>query len=266
MNCYTIAILSAIAGATAEYFLAHYLLPNRSRVYTWIFAFRDHKKLGEPGQTDLVLNREGYSLGYNFERKSALWVSYIISKNSIGVNVERGDKFYADLEIPEAYRVKPDDYRNTGYDKGHLAPNSAIDFSRKSNDQTFAMSNIVPQEPKLNRQAWKSLEGQVEHWARSLGKLYVVTGPIYTKRPEKINGLFIPKSFYKVVYSFQHHRCLGFILPNKEVSASELWKYAMSVAEVEKETGYQFLSKLSDREEKRIKSQLDLEWWKTTNQ
>lgn len=260
MNCYSMMALSAVAGASAQYVLSNYLLPNKSRVYTWIFAFRNHKQLGEPCKTDLVIDRDGYSLGYSYEKKSALWVSYIISKNSIGINVERCDKFYPDFEVPEEYRVSPEDYRNTGYDKGHLAPNSAIDFSRKSNDQTFAMSNITLQEPKLNRQAWKSLESSIEGWTRSKGKLYIVTGPIYTKRPEKVNGLPLPKSFYKVIYSFEHRRCIGFIFPNKEVTANDLWKYAMSVADVEKETGYHFLNKVNEH---KIKNQLEIDWWRT---
>lgn len=259
-NCYTIATVSAIAGAATQYLLSKFWT-DRHRLYTWVFAFRDHKQLGEPCKTDQVLNRDGYSLGYSFDKKCALWVSYIISKNSIGIDVDRGEKFYADPEIPEAYRVKPDDYRNTGYDKGHLAPNSAIDFSRKSNDQTFAMTNIALQDPKLNRQAWKSLEGLIEGWTRARGKVYVVTGPIYNKRPEKVNGIPLPRAFYKVVYSFAHKRCIGFIIPNKDIPAHDLWKYAMSVLDVETETDYHFFNKLS-KEEQKIKKELDVEWWK----
>ncbi len=263
LNYYLIAAISALAGAVAQYLLSKYLWPNRARSYIWIFAYRNHKQLGEPCKTDLVLKRDGYSLGYSFDRKTALWVSYIISKNSIGVDLERGDKFYADPKIPEEHRVKPEDYRNSGYDKGHLAPNSAIDFSRKANDQTFAMSNIAPQEPKLNRQAWKSLEGLIERWTRSKGKLYICTGPLYNKRSEKINGVIpIPRAFYKVVYSFQHQRSIGFILPNKDISASDLWKYVKTVAEVELETESRFFTNLGkEKEQQKIKRELDIAWW-----
>jgi endonuclease G len=260
-NCYTIAAASAVAGAAAQYVISTYLWPNRHRLYTWVFAYRNHKQLGEPCKTDLVLNRDGYSLGYSFDKKCALWVSAIISKRSIGIDMERSDKFYADPDIPEDYRLKPDDFKNTGYDKGHLAPNSAIDFSRKSNDQTFAMSNIALQDPKLNRQSWKSLEGLIEDWARTKGKLCFITGPVYNKRPEKVNGVPLPKSFYKVIYSFKHERCIGFIIPNKDIPAHDLWKYAMSVAEVEKETEYRFFDQLNKADQK-IKKELDLEWWK----
>jgi len=95
-------------------------------------------------------------------------------------------------------RVQPGDFRNTGYDKGHLAPNAAIDFSRHSNNETFLMSNIVLQNPKLNRQAWGSLEGVIRGWTQTKGKLAITTGPLYDDKPEYINDIPVPKSFYKI--------------------------------------------------------------------
>lgn len=261
LKCILVGIGSAIAGAILEYVFLVHLWPNRHRTYSWLFALRQHKKLGEPCETDLVLNRDGYSLGYSYDYKCALWASYIISKHSIGVDVDRGDKFYADQDVPEEYRVDPDDFRNTGYDKGHLAPSASIDFSRKSNDQTFAMSNIALQHPKLNRQAWGSLEGCIRDWVNAKGKLAVITGPIYDKKPEEISGIPIPKSFYKIIYTFKHDRCIGFIFPNEAIKASQMWDYVMTVEEVEKETGHHFYSKLGAKGEK-IKSELDIDWWK----
>jgi endonuclease G len=261
LKCILVGAGGVITGAAAHYVFSVYLWPNRHQTYAWIFAFRNHRKLGAPCQTDLVLDRDGYSLGYSYERKTALWVSYIISKRSIGIDVDRGDCFEADPEIPEKYRVQPDDFRNTGYDKGHLAPNAAIDFSRRSNNQTFLMSNIALQDPKLNRQAWGSLEGIIRGWTETKGKLVVITGPLYDDEPERINDIPLPKSFYKIVYSFKHQRCIGFILPNEPVRANQLWTHAMSVSEVEKETGYQFFSKLGRRGQK-IKGELNVSWWK----
>jgi len=261
LKCLLVAIGAAIIGASLHYIFSVHLWPNRHQVYTWIFALRNHKKLGEPCQTDLVLNRDGYSLGYSFNQRCALWVSYIISKNSIGVDVERGDGFYADPDIPEEYRVAPEDFRNTGFDKGHLAPSASIDFSRRSNDQTFAMSNIALQDPKLNRQAWGSLEGIIRDWTLSKGKLAITTGPIYNKRPEKIKQIPIPKSFYKIIYSFQHQKAIGFILPNQEVKANQLWNHVKSIAEIEQTTGYTFFNKLSDNKQQILKAEIDLAWW-----
>ena len=265
LKCILVAVTAAIAGAAVQHVISAYLWPNRHKTYTWIFAFRDHKKLGIPCKTDLVFDLDGYSLGYSFERKCALWVSYIISKHSIGVDVERSDDFYADPKIPEQYRAQPEDFRNTGYDKGHLAPSASIDFSRTSNEETFAMSNIALQHPKLNRQVWGSLEGTIRGWAENGDKLAITTGPLYDDNPQLINDIPLPKGFYKIVYSFKHERAIGFIFPNEAIRASQLWDYAMSVNEVEKETGYNFFNNLSKGKQKKIKVERDVSWWKKNN-
>lgn len=256
------AVVAGIIGATIQFVVANYLWPNRHKVYTWWFALRNHKKLGEPCPTDIVLKRQGYALGYSKDKKCALWVSYIISKGSIGADVaEREDDFYPDPEIPEECRVKPEDFRNTGYDKGHLAPSAAIDFSHKSNQETFAMSNIALQHPKLNRQAWGSLENYARNWAYSKGKLCIIAGPLYDSKQELVNNIPLPKAFYKVVYSFKYKKSIGFILPNNAVNASQLWEHAVPVKEIEKATGYRFFERLGDKA-KPIKSTVDAEWWK----
>ncbi len=259
-KCTLVAISSALAGASAQYVFSTYLWPKRHRTYSWLFAFRDHKQLGEPCETDLVLDRRGYSLGYSYQYKSALWVSYIISAGSIGIDVERSDHFYADPDIPENYRVHPDDYRNSGYDKGHLAPSAAIDFSRKSNKQTFAMSNVALQDPQLNRWAWRSLERLIRQWTQYKGKLAIITGPLYDENPERVNDIPIPNTFYKIVYAFKHEQAIGFIFPNKDIKSSNLWDYALSITEVEKATGYQFFAPFGEEGQK-IKTALDLSWW-----
>jgi endonuclease G len=257
-----VAIISFTAGVAFEYAFLTYIWPNRHQTYTWIYTLRNHKKPGEPCETDLVLKRQGYSLGYSYEHKTALWVSYIISAGSIGIDVKRHGSFYPDSDIPEKYRVQPEDHVNTGYDKGHLAPSAAIDFSKKVNRETFALSNVTLQDPKLNRQAWAKLEDLERDWTKTKGKLYVVTGPSFSSRPKKVNGMSVPSKFYKVIYSYDAEKAIGFIFPNKAVSNKNLWKYAMSVQEVEKETGLTFFSKFKEKTQKKLKETADIEWWK----
>lgn len=254
-------VVAYFAGAMMHFLFSSYLIPYRHLIYVWIYAFRNHKKYGIPCDTDLTLNRRGYSIGYSFERKCALWVSYIISRGSIGVDVERINEFSADSDIPRAHRIDPKDYTNSGYDKGHLAPSATIDFSRRSNNETFLMSNIALQDPKLNRYAWNQLEGLVRAWAHSKGKLYVVTGPLYSQRPRYVKGMPIPKSFYKMIYSIHHKKAIGFIMPNKPISSDAVWNYAVPVKEIESQTKYRFLSR-GVRKAKKIKSEINLEWWK----
>lgn len=256
-----VLLLGFLAGIGFEYWFLTAVWPNRNLAYTWIFAMRDSKKIGEPCKTDIVLNRKGYSLGYSYQYKSALWASYILSTGSVSVDVGRSGNFYADADIPEQYRIKLDDYANTGYDKGHLAPSASIDFSKDANKETFALSNIVPQEPNLNRQAWGKLENLERDWTKTKGKLYVITGPIYSSRPKKVNNMLLPSEFYKVIYSEDAKKAIGFIFPNKAVSGGAVWNYAMSVQDVEKETGLKFFSTFDEKTQQQLKETADIEWW-----
>lgn len=260
-NYITILALSGafIAGMGIQYLLSFRILPHWHAIYVWWFRLRNHKKYGEPCKTDKTFDRDGYSLGYSYQNKTAMWVSYIISKASIGVDVPRENEFYPDPDVPEKYRVTPDDYRNSGYDKGHFAPSAAIDFSRRANNQTFAMSNIIFQNPKLNRQAWSGLEAIIRKWTHSKGKLYVVTGPVYGQRSKRVNGIAVPRALYKVIYSIKYKKTIAFLFPNKEISSRDIWKYAVSVKELEKETSMKFLSKVS--RSRKIKNDKDFVWW-----
>ena len=249
------------AGVAAQYVYSKYIWPNRHKTYTWVYTFRNHRKYGEPCKTDIVLDRDGYSLGYSFKYKNPLWVSYVISEGSVAVDVDRSDEFYGDPEIPEKYRVQPEDYSNTGYDRGHLAPSAAIDFSRVANQQTFAMSNVAFQDPKLNRQAWGSLEKTVRGWTKTKGKLYVITGPLFDEKPKRINDVAVPSRFYKIIYAIAQNQAIGFIFPNEDIKAAQLWSYAMSVKDVEKETDYKFFPKLGRRARK-LKSETTVSWWR----
>ena len=259
-----VALLSFAAGIAFEYAFMTYLWPNRHQVYTWTYTLRNYRKPGDPCQTDLMLDRQGYSLGYSFERKAALWVSYILTSGSVSIDVGRHSSFYADTDIPEAYRTKPDDYVNTGYDKGHQAPSATIDFSKKANRETFAFSNITLQDQKLNREAWGTLEDLERKWAEQHGKIYVVTGPLYTAKPKKVNDIPVPSKYYKVIYSYEADKAIGFILPNRAVTNADLWEYAMSVQEVEQKTGLKFFSKFSAAKQKKLKETVDIAWWQGT--
>lgn len=273
------SLLGAILGAIVWHWFLTRVLPYRHRAYSWWFTIRigwftpyHHIKYGNACSTDRVLQRAGYALGYSNKRRCALWVSYVISKHSIGVDVERGESYRPDTDILERYRLTPEDCENSGYDKGHLAPSAAIDFSRESNDQTFLMSNVALQHPDLNRQAWGKLERLVRKWSFTKGKLAIVTGPIFGKRNKRYNKIPIPRFFYKVVYSLTHKRSIAFVLPNKAVENNELWnkEHVMSVRALEdfirqanptSKIQYSFLEALGS-DANFIKGEVDISFWK----
>lgn len=107
-----------------------------------------------------------------------------------------GKSFYEEKSISQEHRSRNGYYRNSGYDRGHMAASADFKYNDKAMNDTFSLSNVCPMVPLLNRHIWSRLEAlcrklakQVEHEAKSLDFVencdtYVVTGPLWL--PSKI--------------------------------------------------------------------------------
>ncbi|HEY9881909.1 MAG TPA: DNA/RNA non-specific endonuclease, partial [Leptolyngbyaceae cyanobacterium] len=123
-----------------------------------------HLVLGNPSNANAtnpnnyLIERQQYALGYGRDRNLTNWVSWHLDASWLG-NTERQDNFRADDALPKGfYQVTPDDYRSSGYDRGHLLPSADRTSNRKDSSATFLMTNIVPQAPNNNRGTWRELE------------------------------------------------------------------------------------------------------------
>ena len=85
-------------------------------------------------------------------------MAYRLTGKAATQKLPRKDHFIVDTSIPKGYRAELSDYRGSGYDRGHLAPYAAMDFSRYSAGQSFLLSNMSPQLAGLNRHGWAQLE------------------------------------------------------------------------------------------------------------
>lgn len=195
------------------------------------------------GGGDLV-EHTYFSLGYNEAHEQADWVAYQITRERLNANwAPRPNNFRADPKVlteSAAYN----DYRGSGFDRGHLCAAADMAFSEQAIDETFYMSNISPQNHLFNIGIWRELEELTRDWARKYEALYVVTGPILKDvglAHVNDTDISVPKRFYRVLYA--EGRSIGFVLPN-EVSDKEVMYYAKSVDEVERITGIDFFPKL----------------------
>ena len=141
---------------------------------------------------------------------------------------ERTNDFRPDKRIPNA--PTPDDYTNTGYDRGHMVPAANADDPNEMSD-TFLMTNMTPQLPSVNRVAWKNLEDRV----RSTPFKYVVTGAYYGANPKRIgkHGVPVPEMLYKVSY-FADGKTAVYIVDNLVPKSTVS---TMSLEELEKKIG-----------------------------
>ncbi len=153
--------------------------------------------------TIIMLDHKFFKIAYDTRTRLAKYVIYSLSAQQLRQRkAVRKNKFMPDqLLIQKGIPyVKPAEYARSGYDQGHLAPSADFAWNQEANDMTFVMSNMAPQKPTLNRDAWKRLEEQVRKWACGEGKVTVITG--IASLNEKLHlksGLRIPQTFYKIV-------------------------------------------------------------------
>ena len=67
-----------------------------------------------------------------------------------------------------------------------MVPFAAIDklYGKEAGRETFLMSNVVPQEPGLNRGLWRTIEEARLGSAKDKGELWLIVGPIYDNHRE----------------------------------------------------------------------------------
>ena len=217
-----------------------------------------HLAMGNPGQYDQLLCRDGFAIGYNYQTRLADWAAYHITQDSVSISLDRKDNFREDKEIPESLRAKLDDYAGSGYDRGHLAPRATVDFTEKAMDESFLLSNIAPQLPSLNRAGWADLEEYVRACTVEKREMYVFTGPIFNTNPPEnwLNDhVAIPDSYYKVLMTPSTPPSgFAFLIPHQAVSATELADFITSIDVVETATGLDFFSAINDAKEETMES------------
>ena len=213
---------------------------------------------------DAVIMKDFYILQYDEQFEQADWVAYELTRDEVMGPIERNDSFKADPSVTTGSATL-DDYRGSGYDRGHLAPAADMKMTDESMSDSFFMSNMSPQDPSFNRGIWSKLESYVRTWAYDNQSVYIVTGPVLTKQTYPTIGeseVAVPEYYYKVVldYTVPEIKAIGFILPN-EKSTQTIESYALSVDEVEAYTGIDFYPLLPDEQEEMIETSIDISLW-----
>lgn len=199
------------------------------------------------GGTPIQYN--GYTLSYNTKYKQANWVAYTLDIDELNTkNTGRTDDFREDPKVVGAHL---EDYKNSGYDRGHLCPSADRTSSVELCSETYLLSNISPQEHKFNSGLWLDAENAVRDAARMYKKIFIATGPIFTENMQTIGScceIAVPEFFYKVILAFDNSgeaHAIGLICPVK-YKRQYLYLYASSVDEIEELTGLDFFYNLDD--------------------
>lgn len=257
--------------------------------YTWSFtvvAAGDpapyppsvHLTMGNPsnavadavGQPDnYLMMKPTYALSYNRDKGTPNWVSWHLTSEWYG-SLARVDTFRADPAVPpDWYRVEGTDFSLSGFDRGHMCPNADRDNQNRVpiNQETYLMSNMVPQAPDNNQGPWANLEAYLRTLTDAGSELYIVSGPAGQGGTGSNGGVtntlanghvIVPAYTWKVVLVLDKQdgddvarvtpatRTIAVIMPNTQgirTNNSNDWQtYLTSVDAVEQLTGYDFFS------------------------
>ena len=221
--------------------------------------FRNYLPEGGAGE---VYHKKYYSLAYREDAEQAEWVAYRLSRRMLeGKRFPRTDWFEEDRTIASG-SASYEDYRGSGYSKGHLVPAADMAFSPDAMVETFLMSNISPQSPAFNGGIWRELEELVRDWARDNTSLYIVTGPVLEGGHSEVIGIAevtVPRYYFKAILDAETpgKKGIAFLVPNA-VSEAPVMDYAVTIDSVEQVTGLDFFPAL-DLED--LESEIDTGAW-----
>ncbi len=212
----------------------------------------------------IVLTNKGFIVGYNENRKAPAWVAYRLFNVKPNPAIKRRTRFNTDLRTRA--RVAESEYRGSDFARGHMAPAYAITvcYGNDGQKDTFLMSNIVPQDDRLNSGPWRTLEMKViQEYVPTCKDIWIITGPVFDKKVERLKtGPEIPDAFYKILIDNQNGtvRVLAFLMP-QTARSSDLSQYLTSIDKIEQLTGLDFLSKLPDKQENQLEATVPGTLW-----
>ena len=202
-------------------------------------------------QKNTPLKRYAYRVWYSDQMRIPLAVAWYLTGNHVSGSFKRkGVAFHPDEEVSNP--VTTFDYMQSGYSRGHMCPSGDNKWSQRAQEESFLMTNICPQNGKLNGGDWNDLEVLCRTWAKRYDRVYIVCGPVLRGDSHKTIGrqrsrrITVPEAFYKVVLrTGKNPAAIGFIYDNNG-SSQPMHQAVRSVDEIEQITGLDFFSSLPD--------------------
>ena len=232
-----------------------------------------------------------YSVEWDNTKVANRWTCYQLHEGNTLSTTDRNDDFKADDDVA----VSPilEDYRNSGFSRGHLCPSADRQCTKEQNKQTFFLTNMQPQWQEHNGGLWKNLEDLVRNFATDDSKtdahcdtLYVVKAATITDKvtinDAEVDGIYadrcvggeghtheliVPKYFYMALLHYNkatdtYHAIAFWTLHEKAADKNKNYgDYAITIDELEKRTGIDFFCNLPDVVEKEVEAEVDLDFW-----
>ena len=220
-----------------------------------------------------------FAVEWDCDKKAQRWTCYQMntftshkgwSRDSWKATEWKGDPFQEDPDLPTQYRTTLADYKNSGYDRGHICPSADRLYSKDVNEQTYYLSNMQPQLNSFNTGVWLTMENQLRNkWNTNTYRdvLYVCKGGTIDKASQisthTTSGLIVSKYFFTAILAVKdgQYHALGLWFEHKNNKDENLRTYAVSIDRLEQLTGIDFFCNLPDDTENTVEAKLDLSWW-----
>lgn len=185
---------------------------------------------------------DGFAVLHSGQSKTPVYSVERLTRESLeaGRGTKRKDRFYPEARLPFSHRAQLEDYKDSGYDRGHMTP-AGDQGTPEGKAQTFSLANMVPQAPKLNQGAWNKIEQSTRKYVeRAPGDVFVFTGPWFDARPATIGPgrVWLPSVIWKVVYTPADGRAWAYWMTNDDGRQS---LKPISYADLVQRTGFVLL-------------------------
>lgn len=156
--------------------------------------------------------------------RTPLWSAEHLTANRLEAAraMTRHNTFHEEEQLDPEDRSTLDDYRRSGFDRGHMSPNGDMS-TEEAQEECFSLANMVPQQPCHNEVLWESIESAVREFAKE-HDVFVVTGPAFLGSGDEIESLkgrvLIPTHIFKAIYIPDTNEAAAYWTPN---DASQQW-------------------------------------------
>lgn len=203
-------------------------------------------------RTDRALCYDAFAILHSGTSKTPVFVAEKLNRESVAdAHEKRTNRFFADARLRSAERATLEDYKGSGFDRGHMAPAGDMPTAQAM-AQSFSLANMVPQAPDHNRGVWaKSVESATRKYAaRSSGDVFVITGPVFEPNIAQSQSIgagqvHVPKYLFKLVYDQDKNKAWAHWHLNDDATRGSK---PINYAELVKRTGIDFLPGVSPSE------------------
>lgn len=222
--------------------------------------------------------KRNYTVFYDTEMMAPLWTAYPLNNSHMSSGRINTWTFNPSISEDRQIQVCDGSYSIENYARGHMCPNGSRNNNETMQQQTFYVTNQVPQiHNGFNNGIWKNLESAVQVLAKN-EEIFVTTGVSFrkgnetpqiqrispSKHPEQ--QVPIPPYFYKLVLRVKYvaasvtdASCIAFWFENRAYIQDKFHNHSCSVDQVEEWTGFDFFVNLPDEIEN-VAEAKDISW------